>query len=149
MKKTIDKKTNQEVEVLKNQLARALADYDNLRKRVEREKAVFEKTANVNLAIKLLPVLDILRTAQKHLNDPGIGLTIKEFEEALGSEEIEEIPAHAGEEFNPELHEAVEVVEDGKDKAKIIEVVRPGWKFSQGPVVRHVQVKVSKKGINK
>jgi molecular chaperone GrpE len=135
-----------EAQLLKNQLTRALADYDNLRKRVERERTDFEKTANIKLAIKLLPVLDILKTAQKHLNDPGIAMTIQEFESALGSEGIKEISAKAGEEFNPELHEAVEVVEEGRGKAKIIDIVRPGWKFSEGPVVRHARVKVSKKG---
>ncbi len=149
MKKTVIKRSKLEIEILRAQLTRALADYDNLRKRVERERNDFEKSANIKLAIKLLPVLDILKTAQKHLNDPGIAMTIQEFEGALRSEGIEEISAKAGEEFNPELHEAIELVEDGREKAKIIDVVRPGWKFSEGPVVRHARVKVSKKGINK
>ena len=147
MKKQIAKKVkNEEAIMLRNQLAHALADYDNLRKRVEREREDFEKTANLKLAIKLLPVLDVLKQAQKHLNDPGVALTIKEFEEALKSEGIEELPARVGEEFNPEIHEAIEVVEEGRDKAKIIDIVRPGWKFSGGPIVRHAHVKVSKKG---
>lgn len=135
-----------EEENLKNQLARSLADYDNLRKRVERERQDFEKTANLTLAIKLLPVLDILKTAQKHLHDPGITMTIDEFENALRSEGIVEVNARPGEEFNPQLHEAIEVVEDGKGKAKILDVVRPGWKFDQGKIIRHSRVRLTKKG---
>ena len=56
MKKIVKTNENQE---LKAQLVRALADYDNLRKRVEREKEEFEKLANLKLVIRLLPVLDI------------------------------------------------------------------------------------------
>jgi molecular chaperone GrpE len=145
MKKTLTNKKIDEALVLRNQLARALADYDNLRKRVERERTDFEQTANLKLAIRLLPVLDVLKQAQGHLKDPGISLTIKEFEEALASEGIEEIKSKEGENFNPILHEAVEVVEDGTGKAKIKEVSRTGWQFKGGPVIRHAQVKVSMK----
>jgi len=131
---------------LKNQLARALADYDNLVKRVEREKYEFEKKANLKLAIRLLPVLDILKQAQKHLEDPGIAITIAQFEDALKSEDIEEIKVALGDNFDPQLHEAVEVVEEGKGKGRIKEIVMSGWKFDGGSVIRHARVKVSKKG---
>lgn len=139
------KKKEGELNKLKDQLARALADYDNLRKRVDREREDFEKVANVKLAIRLLPVLDILRQAQKHLGDPGIAITITQFEDALKEEGIEEIKVAVGDEFNPQLHEAIEVVEDGKGKGKVKEVVLSGWRFSQGPVIRHVRVKVTRK----
>jgi len=132
--------------VLKTQLARALADYDNLRKRVEREKEGFEKYANIKLAIRLLPVLDVLRQAQKHIGDPGIAMTITQFEEALKGEGIEEIKVAPGDEFNPQLHEAIEVVDEGKGKGKVKEVVLSGWRFTGGPVIRHARVKVTKKG---
>lgn len=136
------RKKEGELNKLKDQLARALADYDNLRKRVDREREDFEKVANVKLAIRLLPVLDILREAQKHLGDPGIAITITQFEEALKEEGIEEIKVAAGDEFNPQLHEAIEVVKDGKGRGKVKEAALSGWRFSQGPVIRHVRVKV-------
>jgi molecular chaperone GrpE len=142
MKKKGEIQTNE----LKLQLARALADYDNLVKRVEREKQDFEKYANVKLAIKLLPVLDVLRQAQKHIGDPGIAITIAQFEEALKEEGVEEIKVNPGDEFNPQVHDAIEVVEEGKGKGKIEEVVLTGWRFTAGPVIRHARVKVSKKG---
>ena len=143
MKKAVKvKKSNMEVLILKNQLARALADYQNLVKRVEKEKEQFEKFSNLRLVLKLLPVLDILRQAQVHTKDPGIAITIKEFEEALKTEGIEEVNVKAGDRFDPEAHEVVEVV-PGKDNNNISEVVLSGWRFTDGPVIRHAKVKVT------
>lgn len=143
MKKTIKpKKEGEEVSVLKSQLVRALADYQNLAKRVESEKAQFEKFSNLRLVVKLLPVLDILKQAQVHTKDAGVAITIKEFEEALKTEGIEELKVAVGEKFDPEEHEVVEVV-PGKDNNMISEVVLSGWRFTNGPVIRHAKVKVT------
>jgi molecular chaperone GrpE len=135
-----------ERDILRTQLARALADYDNLRKRVERERQEFEKKANLSLAIKLLPVLDVLRQAQNHLKDPGIAITIGQFEETLISEGIEEIKVSEGDKFDPQLHEALEAAKSTEGKGEIVEVILPGWKFENGSVIRHARVKVSKEG---
>ena len=145
MKKDVGKKTKKgEFEDLKNQLARALADYDNLRKRVERERKQVEKIAGAKFALKALSVFDMLEDAQKHLKDSGISLTIEEFEKVLKDEGVEKIEAGPGTKFNEELHEAVEVVKAGKD-GKIADVVLTGWKFRDGPVIRPTKVKVNKK----
>lgn len=133
-----------EVDLLRGQLARAMADYDNLRKRVENEKVQFEKIANLKLILKLLPVLDILRRAQAHTNDEGVALTIKQFEEAIKDEGIKEIKPQTGDDFDAELHEAVEV-EESTDKnkvGKIAGIELSGWKFESGPVIRYARVKV-------
>lgn len=127
----------------KSQLARALADYDNLRKRVEKGKEEFEKIAVLRFAIKALSIFDMLEDAQKHLKDSGIALTIEEFEKILEEEEVEKIKAEKGHKFDEELHEAVDVAKGGK-KGRIAEVVLTGWKFVDGPVIRPVKVKVYK-----
>ncbi|MEK7550608.1 MAG: nucleotide exchange factor GrpE [Patescibacteria group bacterium] len=129
---------------MKNQLARALADYDNLRKRVETDKNNFEKLANLRLVLKLLPVLDVLKKAQEHVKDPGIAVTIKEFEEAIKTEGIEEIKVKAGDGFNPELMEVIEAVV-GKAVNTVAEIVQTGYKIIDGPVIRHTKVKVWQK----
>jgi len=139
-------KVNKEEE-LRGQLVRALADYDNLRKRVEREKEEFEKVASLNLAIKLLPVLDVLRQAQVHLKDHGIAITIGQFEEALKSEGIEEVKVVKGTRFDPTLYEAVESISGGK-KGTIAEEVLPGWRFVDGKIIRHAKVKVYGEKVN-
>lgn len=127
----------------KSQLARALADYDNLRKRVEKGKEEFEKIAVLRFAIKALSIFDMLEDAQKHLKDSGIALTIEEFEKILEEEEVEKIKAEKEDKFDEELHEAVDVAKGGK-KGRIAEVVLTGWKFVDGPVIRPVKVKVYK-----
>ena len=139
---------NIEAEVLKNQLARALADYDNLLKRVEREKEGLEKIVGLRLILRLLPILDNLRQAQNHLKDAGLAITIGEFESLLKDEGIEEIKVTKGDEFDHNLHEVTEVVENSQEENKIEELVLSGWRFTDGTVIRHAKVKVGKKAVN-
>lgn len=143
-KKVNIKKTDDQTLVLRDQLARVLADYDNLKRRVELDKKNFEKLANLRLVIKLLPVLDVLKKAQDHVKDEGVAATIKNFEEALKQENIEEIVIKEGDEFNPEKMEVVEVI-PGKSDNTVAEVLLTGWKFKDGPVIRYARVKVFSK----
>ena len=142
-KQKATKITKKELEKVKNQLMRALADYDNLRKRIEREREGFEKIASIKFAVKMLTVFDMIEEAQRHLKDSGIALTLEEFKKILEEEGIEKIKTGQGDKFDEEICEAVEVVKNGKD-GKIVEVVLTGWKFSDGPVIRPIKVKVSK-----
>ncbi len=129
---------------LKDQLARALADYDNLRKRYEAEREIWVKFASERLIIKLLPILDALRQAQGHLKDSGLAITIKQIEDIFKEEGIEEIKAEVGSNFDHNLHEAVEAVEGKEKEAKIKELLLSGWRFTNGLILRHAKVKVSK-----
>jgi molecular chaperone GrpE len=138
--------SNLQVEELKSQLARALADYDNLRKRTERQREDFSKLANLTLIVKILPVFDMLVIAQKHIGDAGLEIAIGEFREVLKSEEVEEIKVAAGDVFDEAIHEAVEVESGTENK---LEAVLSGWKYSDGTVIRPVKVKVTKKGEQK
>jgi len=135
-------KDSQEIEALKNQLARALADYDNLRKRVEAEKEAFVNFANLKLITRLLPVYDLLMRVQRHLKDQGLASAISELEGVFRQEGVEKIKVRVDDKFNPEEHEAVEVVDNGKKKGKIAEVLIEGWRSIKGPVIRHAKVKV-------
>jgi len=130
---------------LKEQLARALADYDNLVKRVERGKGELEFKSNLRLIFRLLPIVDSMRQALVHLKDPGLAITLTELENILKDEGIEEIKVKKGDVFNPEFCEAIEVVENAGQGNKIIEVLLSGWKFTDGQVIRHVKVKVCQK----
>lgn len=146
MKQKRTKKTkSQDVDLdsLKNQLARALADYDNLRKRVEKERGENERLASVGLTVKLLPVFDMLEQAQKHVKDSGLAIAIKEFEEVFASEGVERIDTKVGDKFDENLHEAVDIFDvDENLKGKVAEVLLTGWRFKNGPVIRYVRVKV-------
>ncbi len=139
------KQENKEVELLKNQLARVLADYDNLRKRIESEKRVWEGIATSKTVIKLWPVFDMLVDAQKHIKDPGLEIVIGEFRKSLSDLGVEEIRVGIGDEFNPGQEEAVEMVAgDGKQNS-IAEIVQTGWKISgENYIIRPAKVKVYK-----
>jgi molecular chaperone GrpE len=135
---------NPEVEVLKASLARALADYDNLQKRVERDAMEIGNRIRSQFAAKLFPALEMLYSAQKHLNDPGLALSISQFEAILTEEGIEKITPETNDDFNEDQHEAIDTLEDEGKKGKIAEVSEIGWRFKDDKVIKHAKVKVFK-----
>ena len=138
------KPENKEIERLKNQLARTLADYDNLRKRIESEKIVWEQIASTRAISGFLPIFDMLLDAQKHLKDPGLEIVTGEFRKSLNDLGVEEIRAAVGDEFNPLEEEAVDLVAEGKENT-IAKVVQIGWKIKNQPfIIRPAKVKVNK-----
>ena len=142
MKSKVQKpKESKEVDQLKNQLVRALADYDNLRKRVEIEREVWEKYAGERVLMKFISVLDILEDAQKHIKDQGLAIAIEEFKKVLENENIEKISPNQGDRFDEQVHEVIEVVAGGK-KGEMEELTLVGWKFKDGKIIRPAKVKV-------
>lgn len=137
------KKTSKdkELEDIKNQMKRVLADYSNLQKRVEEEKKVLIKFANATLLLKFIDVFDSLEVAGKSLQDEGLDLSLKKFREVLASEGVKEIETK-GKEFNPLYHEAVEVV-DGKEDNKVVEILEKGYLLDE-KVLRPAKVRVSR-----
>ena len=123
---------------LETKWKRALADYHNLEKRIDKEKEAFVKFSNAQLLASLLPVLDDLERAEKHLKDQGLSLAVNKFKEVLQKENLGEIKAQ-GEEFNPELMEATEIVDGPKNR--VVEVVNKGYLLNN-KVLRVAKVKV-------
>lgn len=128
----------EKIKDLTNQWKRALADYQNLEKRVVEEKRELVKCASAGLIDKLLPVLDSLERSYEHLKDKGLELVLSQFKKALESEGVEEIMAE-GQEFNPETMDAVEMARGKKNK--VVEVVLKGYQLN-GKVLRPANVKV-------
>lgn len=164
MKKSEKKisKEYKELTELKNQLVRALADYDNLRKRVEAEREAWAKFSSEKIALKMIGILDILEAAQNHLKDQGLAIAILEFKKVLNEEGIVEIRPQRGEAFDHGVHEAVESVDmldNEKDKkGTIAELVLPGWMYATGglenltgaeKVIRFAKVKVYSENVVK
>ena len=146
MKKQVKTLQSEKEDQLKNQLARTLADYDNLRKRCEKEKQEIIKLANLSFFLKLAPAIDNLKKAQKHLNDEGLDNIIKDFSRIILQEGIENVTAETGLVFDENFHEAVEI-EQTEDKSKvgiISKVLLEGWKIKDGPVIRPAKVVVYK-----
>jgi molecular chaperone GrpE len=127
-----------ELENLENQLKRALADYQNLEKRIQSEKMDWIKLSNKDLLLKLLPGLDNLSLAEKHTQDEGVKITIKHFLDIfdeIGVKKIETI----GKDFDPNTMEAVATTEG--DEGKVLEEVRAGFTLYD-TVLRVAQVVV-------
>lgn len=133
---------NQELE---NHLKRALADYHNLERRIDQERKLLGQLSSAILIEKFLPVLDNLENAQKHLNDEGLEMVIKQFKDVFAQEGVEEILSE-GSHFDPKFHEAVEVAE-GPDEGRIVKVLIKGYKID-GRVLRPAKVIVTKSKID-
>ncbi|OGM13834.1 nucleotide exchange factor GrpE [Candidatus Woesebacteria bacterium RIFCSPLOWO2_01_FULL_39_23] len=131
----------EEVLILRNQLVRTLADYDNLRKRVGIEREGWIKFSTERFIAKIVPVLDALESAQVHLKDSGLAIVISEFRKVLDEEGIAEIKPQSGDQFSHDEHEAVESLKGG-ERDHIAELVLTGWRYKEGKVIRHAKVKV-------
>jgi len=119
---------------LLDRLARLQAEFDNARKRAERERAEFRDYATAAVVEKFLPVLDNFELALKsdgtaHQLRSGVSLIVKQMEEILRQMQVTPVAA-AGEAFDPRFHEALGSVEreDVPDQ-HVAEEVRRGYRL--------------------
>jgi molecular chaperone GrpE len=134
---------------LQNQLKRALADYQNLERRVTEGRDEIAHWATGGVISKMLPILDNLEKALEGASEEekgsawfrGVALAVKQFQDVLKSEGLEELKAEG--EFDPVKHEAVDT-RDGKEN-HILEVVQKGYNLN-GKVLRPARVVVGRKG---
>lgn len=131
-------------EELKNQVKRALADYHNLEKRVAGQRQEWARSSNRDLIVRLLPVLDTLMLASKHVDDEGLKLSIQQFLQTLKQEGAEQIKT-VGEKFDPHTMEGVGTAEG--EEGKVVREVRPGFRLYD-KVIRPAQVIVGGKSSN-
>ena len=137
----------QELEQKNDLLLRTAAEFDNFKKRTEREKTTVAEFAKAGLIKQLLPILDnIDRAAATDKANPdyikGIEMIVKQFEGIASNLGIVEI-ASEGDVFNPELHEAVMHIEDESLGENVIaQVLQKGYKIGD-TVIRAAMVKVA------
>jgi molecular chaperone GrpE len=120
-----------------------LAEYDNYKKRTQKEKSDIYTIAVADVIEAILPVMDaICRAAEMEKDSEGILLIKKQLDDVLKQIGIEPINA-VGETFDPQLHDAVAHVEDEKyDSNTVIEEYAKGYKYKE-KVIRHSVVKVA------
>ena len=128
-----------------NRWKRALADYQNLEKRIADERHSFVQFAAKNFIVKLLGIVDDLEKAHTHLKDQGLELALKKLNQVLKEEGVERIQV-VGKKYDVATMEALTVVE-GKADDIVIEEFRAGYTM-HGSMLRAAQVKVSKKSKN-
>jgi len=120
---------------------RALADYKNLEKRVTQEKTVLVDFANSVLIESMLPTLDNFVMLEKHTEDVGIKMSIKELVTVLEKSGLKEIKVNKGDDFDPNLMDAVDSGQGQENK--VLEVVRTGYHF-RDKLIRPTSVKVGR-----
>ena len=146
-KKKKDNKLEQQIEDLTDRLKRNMAEFDNFRKRTEKEKSSMYIIGAKDIIEKILPVVDNFERglAQATEGDPfaeGMEKIYKQLTTTLESLGVEQIEA-VDKEFNPDLHNAVMHVEDESVGDNIIvEELQKGYTY-KGFVVRHSMVKVA------
>lgn len=132
------KKLEEEKEALFAQLVRRQADFENYRKRVEREQQEFRQSAESGLVTSLLPVLDAFERAlaapggDAHSEyRKGVELIYKQLSDTLVRAGLEAVEA-VGQKFDPFLHHAVERVEsDQHHDQEVIAELQRGYTFKQ------------------
>ncbi len=148
-----DKKLKNENEELKASLselndkyARMLAEYDNFRKRAQKEREGIYSDACADVLTEVITVKDSLEMAMKFADDgefsKGVAMTLTKFGEILKKLGVEEFGA-VGEDFDPNLHNAVFHTEDDTlGENQIAEIMLKGYRKGE-KIIRYAMVKVA------
>ena len=140
------------IKALEEKYIRAYAEFDNVKKRLEREKYLALEYANEQILKDFLPILDTLESAlDSTKNDDseavskireGIGLTIDNFIKALNKHNVVHISTDG--EFDPNVHNAImQVPSEGKMDGEIAQVIQKGYKYKDR-VIRPSMVAITK-----
>lgn len=131
---------------------RTYADFENYRKRVQRELADFRKYANEQIVLDLLTVVDHLELAIKHAAETGgdnqglregVALVHKQFRDVLERYGIKPFSS-AGEKFDPARHDAImQDITDQTPENIVTKVFQEGYMYHD-KVLRHAKVAVAK-----
>ena len=152
----------QDLEAANNNWKRALADFENYKKRKESENKELVEFAREVTVAKLLPTLDSLEQALKHMPNEenqelriknqeffkkyenwqaGVNGIVMQLDKALGELGVKKIEA-VGKKFDPNFHEAVREVE-GEEDHMVVEELQTGFELN-GKLIRPSQVVISK-----
>ncbi len=154
-KKETKKKTNREVEELLGKLAesednllRVMAEYDNFRKRTVKEKADIYLNSKSDVVNEFLPIIDNFERAASNAETDfegykkGIEIIYSQFIDVMSKFGVESFGV-VGEEFNPEIHSAVSVIQDEILGENVIsQVFSKGYKLGD-KIIREAVVQVA------
>jgi molecular chaperone GrpE len=146
-KTTLEGEADERLGELTDTLQRLKAEYDNYRRRAERERTAVVELATGSALVALLPILDDIERARAHGDLTGAFGTVGEALIAVTNKLGLESYGSPGEPFDPQIHEAVMQAPPAQDSdlAVVAEVFRPGYRHG-GRVLRPAQVSVSEAG---
>lgn len=135
-----------EVALLRQQYARSMADYANLKQRTERQRRELLASANSVLVCKMLPVIDNFERALATIEAPevkaGVDMIYRQLTDLLAAEGLEKIEAE-NQPFDPYIHEALfQEQNDTVEDNTVLQVFEPGYRF-KNKLLRAAKVKVS------
>lgn len=151
--KEMTEKAAAEIMELKDRYMRLLAEYENYRKRSQKEREALYLDAITDVAKEWLPVIDNIERAQcfsKEISDTsvekvseGIDLISRQVQDVMGKLGIKEIACEEGECFDPELHEAVlHINDESLGEQCVSQVFLKGYRAGDR-IIRHSVVKVA------
>ena len=149
-KKEKKDKKDLQIEELTDKLKRSMAEFENFRKRTEKEKAAMFEVGAKSVIEKILPVVDNFERGMASLSEEeaqspfaeGMDKIYKQLLTVLESMEVRPIEA-LGKEFDPNFHNAVMHVEDqGAGENTVVEEFQKGYLYRDS-VIRHSMVKVA------
>lgn len=138
---------------LTEDLQRTRADFENYRKRTEADRAASYEHGQSAAIMKLLPVVDNIERAIGHMPEDlaenkwanGVKSLLKNLEKSLEGMNVKRIDAAPGTEFDPNVHEAIQIDEDSAGETEVVaEELQAGYTLNGVPI-RHAMVKVSRK----
>ena len=137
----------QELDETTDRLKRIMAEFENYKKRSNKEREMLYNSLLADIVSSFLPVIKKKKKAlsvetQDENYKQGIELVLKQFKDVLAKFGVEEIKT-VGETFDPEVHEAVSTIQDEtKGEKEIVQEFRKGYKIGT-KVVRHSMVVVA------
>jgi len=149
-KKEKKDKKDARIEELTDRLQRQMAEFDNFRKRTEKEKSTMYEIGSKSVIEKILPVIDNFERGLAAVSDDqkedafveGMEKIYRQFLDTLGEIGVKPIEA-VGQEFDPNFHNAVMHIEDeDAEDNTVVEEFQKGYMYRDN-VVRHSMVKVA------
>ncbi len=148
---TIEPTSEELIQVEKDKFLRLFAEFENYKKRTTKERIELFKTAGQEIMTVLLPILDDFERALTHADDDkeaeelrkGVLLIYQKLLKTLEQKGLEAIEVKAGDDFDPDTHNAITQIPAPSDdlKGKIIDCVEKGYKLGD-KVIRHPKVVV-------
>jgi molecular chaperone GrpE len=142
---------NQQVAELNDRHLRQAAEFDNFRRRNAKERVELIQTAGKDVITDLLVVLDDSERAQKQMEKTddvnqikdGIQLVFSKLRNTLSGKGLKAMES-IGQEFNPDLHEAITEIDAGENmKGKVVDEVQKGY-YLNDKIIRHAKVVVGR-----
>lgn len=144
-----DSKIQEELTALNDKYLRLAAEFDNYKRRTNRERVELLQTAGKEIVTALLEVLDDTDRAAKSLETDdvaqikdGVGLVFSKLRNTLQAKGLKPMEA-LGADFDPGLHDAITEIPAPGQEGKVVDVVTPGY-FLNDKIIRHAKVVVGK-----